>query len=90
LSWYLEQEGLGSVVPGTVYELEIEIGHRAHVFSTSHRIGLVVQSSNYPRFDLNPGNGDPFFDGVGVAQNNTIYFGADNASVLVIPYFDPT
>ncbi len=45
------------VVPGTVVPLEIRCESVSVVFNTSHRIGVLVSSSNYPRFELNPNTG---------------------------------
>lgn len=92
LSWYLAQQGLGAVVPGTTYEVQLEIGQRAWVFAAGHRLELWLQSSNYPRFAVNPGNGDTFLNETGsngVVQHNTLQLGAGFESRLVLPLYDP-
>jgi hypothetical protein len=92
LNWYLAQHGLGPVVPGATYEVELEIGQRAYVAAPGHKLELWVQSSNFPRFAINPGNGDALLDATGsngVVQHNTLHLGAGNASRLILPVFDP-
>jgi predicted acyl esterase len=61
------------------------------VFDAGHSIIVNIQSTNYPRFDINPGNGDPFYDGDnGVVQQNTLYYGGERLSRIILPEFDPT
>ncbi|MEX2016127.1 MAG: CocE/NonD family hydrolase [Candidatus Hydrogenedentales bacterium] len=45
------------LAPNTVGELEIACESTSIVFNTGHRIGLLISSSNYPRFELNPNSG---------------------------------
>jgi hypothetical protein len=93
LSWYLKQQALGPVVPGTVYAVQLEIGQRAYVCGAGHKLELWIQGSNYPRYAINPGNGDAFLDATGsngVTQHNTLHLGAGNESRLILPVFDPS
>jgi len=91
LSWYLAENELGDVVPGTVYEVQFNLGDRAYVFESGHMIGLDIQSTNYPRYDINPGNGDPFFTGLnGTVQGSTLYMGGATNSHVTLPEFDPS
>ncbi|MBN2081703.1 CocE/NonD family hydrolase [bacterium] len=91
LSWYTNKTGLGDPAPNTVYEVTMDIGQRAYVFGTGHKVGIDIQSTNYPRFDINPGNGDPFIDGPnGVIQNNTLHMSETQISRLSLPEYDPT
>ena len=47
---------------------------------------MTVTSSNYPRFDVNPGTGRPWSDDGGeVVQTNRIHCGASRASCIVLP-----
>ena len=48
------------LVPGTRYEVRIEVGATGNVFLPGHRIRLEVSSSNFPRYDRNPNTGAPF------------------------------
>jgi hypothetical protein len=92
LSWLLAQAGhTGPIVPGEVYEITLTVGHRAYVFGAGHSVGLHVQGSSYPEYDINPGNGDAFYDGSnGQVQELTVYVGGDNDSRLILPRFDPS
>jgi putative CocE/NonD family hydrolase len=83
---------VGSVTPEEVYQISVKLGDRAYVFETGHRIGIDIQSSNYPRFDVNPGNGERFLeeDGSnGVIQNNLVYFGPEKTTSLILPLYTP-
>ena len=44
---------------GEPVEVEIVLGDTAYLFSRGHRLRLDISSSNYPRFDRNPGTGSP-------------------------------
>jgi len=46
------------VQPGRVYEIEIDMGEIAMRIPAGHRLRLDVSSSNFPRFDRNPNNGE--------------------------------
>jgi predicted acyl esterase len=73
--------------PEQVVELEIDLWSIAWVFNAGHRIGLHVSSSNYPKFEVNPGTGDNY-PGEGVdmrKQTNTVHLGAAHSSVLYLP-----
>jgi len=74
------------VVAGTRYRVEVELTNElAYTFAVEHRVGLIVTSSNSPRFEINPNTGDDFFaDATSpVAVDNTLYL--DGASKLVLP-----
>ena len=45
--------------PGRPERYEITLGHVAHRFAAGHRVRLEISSSNFPRFDRNPNNGEP-------------------------------
>ncbi len=84
------RHGLGEpaapVEPGQIVALDIDLGDIAWVFNTGHRIGLHVSSSNYPRFDVNPNNGDdiPGEHPARVAQN-VVHANAVYPSALYAP-----
>ncbi|MCC7479526.1 CocE/NonD family hydrolase [bacterium] len=63
LSWYLEQQGQGPPQAFQEYSLDVSIGQRAYTFAAGHAIGLMLCSADYPRYELNPGNGNPLPDG---------------------------
>ncbi len=70
---------------GAVGEVNVAIGNTSNVFNAGHRVGVHVSSSNFPRFDVNPNNGDDL-EGVNPSRvaTNTVYMGIAYASALVI------
>ena len=46
-----------SMVPGQVYEINLDFDHLAHSFLPGHRVRLIVSSSNYPRYNRNMNTG---------------------------------
>lgn len=74
------------LVPGTRYEMRIEVGATANVFLPGHRIRLEVSSSNFPRYDRNPNTGAPFgTDATTIVATQTVFHTADAPSQLVLP-----
>jgi hypothetical protein len=74
------------VVPGQRYPVRVRFtNHVAHRFPAGHRVGLIVTSSNAPRFDPNPNNGDPFYTtaDASIAVTNTLHL--DALSFLSLP-----
>ena len=74
------------LVPGTRYEVRIDIGATGNVFLPGHRIRLEVSSSNFPRYDRNPNTGAPFgTDATTVTARQTVFHERDAASHLILP-----
>lgn len=73
------------VVAGTEYDVPVELAnHLAYDLPVGHALGLIVSSSNFPRFDVNPNDGTDFLeDGSGVAVTNTVV--TDGVSRLTVP-----
>jgi uncharacterized protein len=74
------------MTPGAVYRIVVEPFPTANVFQKGHRIRVDVSSSNFPRFDVNPGSGEP----VGssrrkVVADNTLYHDRERPSHIVLP-----
>ena len=68
------------------YEIDFELWPTSIVFNKKHRIRVAVTSSNYPRFDLNPGTGRPWQSiEESVRQVNQIFCNAQRASHIVLP-----
>ncbi len=42
------------VEPGVTYEVEVDLLQSAMVFNTGHRLALIVTSTMYPKYELNP------------------------------------
>jgi len=72
--------------PGKVYEIDFESWPTSIVFNKGHRIRIALASSNYPRFDLNPGTGKPWSNiEESVKQANRVFCNARQASHIVLP-----
>ncbi len=83
------REGFGEtkLLPsGEVGKLTIDLWAISVIINKGHRIGLHVSSSNYPRFEVNPNNGDDFpTDDNLTTVDNAIHWGEGQASALVLP-----
>lgn len=44
--------------PGEVYEYRLRVGSTASLFRRGHRLRLLVSSSNFPQYDVNPNTGE--------------------------------
>jgi putative CocE/NonD family hydrolase len=74
------------LVPGAVVPVTVDCWSTSIVFNRGHRIRIAVTSSNYPRFDVNPGTGKPWSDdGAKVKQSNRIYCDAAHPSCIELP-----
>ena len=78
------------LIPGQVEEVTVDCWSTSIVFNKGHRIRATVTSSNFPRFDINPGTGQPWSDaGAKVKQTNRIYCEGSHASCLILPVVAP-
>ena len=72
--------------PGQVYEFTVAPFPTANVFKKGHRIRVDISSSNFPRFDVNPGTGEPLGKNIRmVTQDNTVHHSARFPSHIVLP-----
>jgi predicted acyl esterase len=72
--------------PGEVYPLKVDLWSTALVFSKGHRIGVLVQSSNWPRFERHTNTWDRVASyAQAVKATNTIHVGPDHASRITLP-----
>jgi len=73
-------------VPGTLYEIEIELPDVANTFLAGHRIRVDVSSSNYPRYDCNLNNGLAMYTaGDTLIAITYVYINPANASYVELP-----
>jgi putative CocE/NonD family hydrolase len=72
--------------PGKVYEIQVDLWATSNRFRAGHRIRLVVNSSCFPRFDVNPGTGKSSLRSAErrVAVNQ-IYADHERASFVELP-----
>jgi len=74
------------IVPGKVYEYNIDLWSTSNVFLKGHKIRLEVSSSNFPRFDRNLNTCKlASTDEVFVKATNTILHDAEHPSALILP-----
>lgn len=77
------------MVPGQVYEIEVDCWSIAYILNTEHRLRVTITSSNYPRYDVNPNNGLPLTEkGPLLNAKNSVYFGDERASRVEFPFVD--
>jgi putative CocE/NonD family hydrolase len=80
----IEREEL--MVPGEPYEFTIVLPPISNLFKASNRIRLDVASSNFPRFDVNPGTGEPLGRHTRTLKvENTLYLDSARPSRLLLP-----
>lgn len=78
-----------SIVPGQVYEVDIEIMTKAITFLPGHKIRVDISSSNYPRYDVNLNNGGAMYvAGDTLVANNTVYHNFNQASYVEFQMID--
>jgi putative CocE/NonD family hydrolase len=74
------------LTPGQIEEVSVDCWSTSQIFNTGHRVRVTITSSNFPRFDVNPGTAQPWSDnGEKVKQTNRIYCDAEHPSRLVVP-----
>jgi putative CocE/NonD family hydrolase len=74
--------------PGRPYEYVIDLVATAHCFAPDHRIRIDVSSSNFPRFDINPGTGELMADAEPdsyVVATQRVYVDATHPSRVTLP-----
>jgi putative CocE/NonD family hydrolase len=73
--------------PETTYDVRIEMDAIAHVWRKGHRVRLIVSSSNYPLYAVNPNNGEDFVWQPGEERVAAIQVHHDDhsPSALVLP-----
>ena len=77
------------VTPNEIYKVVVDLWHTCKVFEAGHKIRVAIQSSNYPRFMLSPNNGFPVnVTGPALIAENTIHYGPDHPSRLILPIVD--
>jgi len=74
--------------PGQVYKLEVDLWSTSLVVNRGHRIRVAVSSSNAPRFEPNPNNGQPHM-GMGQPRvaTNTLHTSSRYPSHIVLPKY---
>ena len=72
--------------PGKVYSLTVDLWSTSHLFRKRHRIRVVINSSCFPRYDVNPGTGESGAKATNqVTAENRIYLEQQHPSHLNLP-----
>lgn len=84
---YRESDFFPSLLePGEVYLIEVDLWATSNLFRAGHRIRVIVNSSCFPRFDLNPGTGkSALLSTERVTAENRIYADRKRPSHIVLP-----
>jgi putative CocE/NonD family hydrolase len=74
------------LAPGHVAEIEIELGATSNLFVKGHRIRVDISSSNWPRYETNPNNGEPINTGGPLRKaRNSVYIDPERPSHIELP-----
>ena len=74
------------LVPGTPYLFEIKLWNVSHVLRAGHRIRLHITSSDFPRWERNPGTGAPSATATILhAADQTVLHDLEHPSHVVLP-----
>ena len=78
------------LTPGRLYEVTVDCWSTSIAINKGHRIRCTVTSSNYPRFDVNPGTGKSVYEGPEmVKQTNRVFCDAEHPSRIILPVVKP-
>ena len=73
--------------PGEVYEVDIRMDPIAYTWMKGHQIRIIVTSSNYPLYAVNPNNKNHFIwdEGDPLVANIQVYHDSTHPSHLILP-----
>ncbi len=75
-----------NIVPGKIYEYNIDLWATSNVFMEGHQIRVEISSSNFPRFDRNLNTGKYFAtDTTMVNAEQAIYHSPEYPSCIILP-----
>jgi len=76
------------VVPGTTYEISVNLWNTSYVFNAGHSVRVAISSSNAPRFKPNPNLGLPLNEEdkhEPKVATNTLFYGGATPSRITLP-----
>jgi len=74
------------MVPGRVYEFDVDMGYTSNTFLPGHALRLEITSSCFPQFDRNLNTGEPLATGTRMqCARQAVYHSKVHPSHLVLP-----
>ena len=74
------------LTPGTVEAVRFQLFPVSNLVAAGHRLRLLVSSSSFPRFDVNPNTGEPLGRHTHLRKAvNTVHHSAEYPSKLILP-----
>jgi len=75
------------LTPGDVVRIRFDLGDISWIFNAKHRIGVQISSSNYPRFEANPNNGQEFPSAEIPSRiaHNAVFMDRAHPSAIMLP-----
>jgi hypothetical protein len=74
------------IVPGRIYQYQIDLWATSNVFKAGHRMRLYISSSNFPRFNRNLNTGQPILGSTRMVKaRQKIYHDARHPSAIIVP-----
>merc|ERR1711966_280477 len=86
-----DQEAAPPMVPGEIYEVEVDLWHTAYIFPKGHKIRVSISSAAYPYYDANPNTGSFEVESISpskfspIAAKSTIHMGPKHPSRISLP-----
>jgi predicted acyl esterase len=81
-----------SMVPGTIYNIELELDDIANTFKVGNQLRLIITSSNYPRYNRNMNTGGEMHPNNNydtlvnpLIATNSVYLNSNYPSKIVLP-----
>ena len=80
------------MVPGTIYNIELELDDIANTFKVGNQLRLIITSSNYPRYNRNMNTGGEIHPNNNydtlvnpLIATNSVYLNSNYPSKIVLP-----
>lgn len=74
------------MTPGEVVAVRFPLYPTSNLFDRGHRLQLLISSSSFPRFDVNPNTGEPIGRHTHQRRaHNRIHHGAATPSHILLP-----
>ena len=74
------------MIPGEIYEFEIDMWNTSNMFKEGHRIRIEISSSNFPRYNRNLNTGNPIATDIEIKiANQKLYHDSQHPSHVTLP-----